>query len=1058
MVRIGWSISLFMSKQILLSLSLILINSPHLAAETIAPENNERIVLIGNGLGERMIDHPYFEIDLHQRFPKQKLYIRNLCRPGDTAGFRPHPSRNSQWAFPGAEKFHPQHQIHEGQGFYPTPDEWLTTLKPDVLVAFFGYNESFDGNKGLPNFRGEIDTFIKYTLTQKYNGVAAPRLILVSPIAYENLSAQRDLPDGSEENVNLALYTQAMAEVAKSNGVEFVDVFSKTKDIYPTLKTPFTRNGFLPNDDGYKILGGMLADVIYAKEENKAKGTTEALAAAVADKNWFWFNDYRMLNGIHVDGRRYKPFGPNNYPDEQKKNRELTDNRDQAIWALVSGQKYDLTTADKATHPLPPVETNYKPSVKNGNTIYKPGEDAVDNLVTPEGYKVSLFASEKDFPNLANPMQISFDNKGRLWAAVMPTYPHYRPGDSLPNDKLLIYEDTDGDGKADKEIVFADHLHLPIGFEFAPGGVYVAQEPHLVFLADANGDDKADSKEIVLTGFDSHDTHHAVGAFAADPSGAFMLCEGIFLHSNIETPYGPVRGVDGGFYRFCPQKTKLERTTQVSIPNPWGFAFDEWGQDFFIHTSGPLWNWNLPVSLKPPYGVKAPDTLDLVPKNQSVRPTSGLEYVSSRHFPDEVQGDTLIGNCIGFLGLKQHSIVDDGTGYKTAFRQDLVKSTDGNFRPADFEFSPDGSLYIIDWQNVLIGHLQHNARDPLRDHVHGRIYRLTYPSRPLVEPADVAGAPIATLLENLKLPEYRSRYSSRRELRAHTAEEVLPAVSKWVASLDQKDPRYSHNILEALWTTWGMNKVDAALLKKLLVSEDFHVRAAAVRVLRYNFDLFPDALDLMKKAAADEHGRVRLEAVVAATWYDKPAALEVVAIAKGKGTDVWSAKSIDAAESRLKGESEVKVDPNPMPPIPDHLSKAEKDEFKAGHEVYFRDAHCATCHQPDGKGLDPAFPPLSESIYVNGDPERLIKITLHGLMGPIEVNGKSYNGQVPMTPFGGMLNDKEVANVLTYVRNSYGNKATAIAPEQVKKVRAETEGQQGFYQVDQLLKEHPLEK
>ena len=184
----------------------------------------------------------------------------------------------------------------------------------------------------------------------------------------------------------------------------------------------------------------------------------------------------------------------------------------------------------------------------------------------------------------------------------------------------------------------------------------------------------------------------------------------------------------------------------------------------------------LPVSVKPTYGSADPvGPRPRARKAHAVRPTSGLEFVSSRHFPDEVQGDMLLCNTIGFLGIKQHSIVDDGTGYKTEFRQDLLKSSDGNFRPVDLEFAPDGSLYVIDWHNVLIGHMQHNARDPLRDHVHGRIYRITYPSRPLVKPALVEKAPVATLLENLKLPEYRTRYRSRRELRSHPAAEVLPA-------------------------------------------------------------------------------------------------------------------------------------------------------------------------------------------------------------------------------------------------------------------------------------------
>lgn len=1043
----------------LTKLVLLLVPLSIATAQPKAPVQNERIVLIGNGLGERLSDHPYLEARLQMSYPQLSLYFRNLCRPGDTPGFRPHPSRKSQWAFPGAEKFHPQHQRHAGDGIHPTPDQWLSDIKPDTLIAFFGYNESFDGPDGLANFKGELDAWVKHTLAQKYNSKTAPRVVLVSPIAYENLSKSRDLPDGRAENANLALYTQAMAEVAKATGVEFVDVYKPTHDLYPTLKKPFTSNGFMPNDEGYRLLSGLIINAIYGSAPVKSKADPKKILAAIADKEWFWFNEFRMLNGVHVDGRRYNPFGPKNYPDEKKKIRQMTDVRDQAIWALVSGKSFDLAAADKTTHPLPPIDSNYKPSGKNGSVDYKYGEDAEKTITTPEGYQAKLFASEKEFPNLANPMQISFDNKGRLWVASMPTYPHYRPGDPKPDDKLLIYEDTNGDGKADKETVFADKLHLPIGFEFAPGGVYVSQEPHLMFLADTNGDDKADVREVVLTGFDSHDTHHAISAYAADPSGAFMLCEGVFLHSNVETPYGPVRGVDGGFYRFCPQKTKLERTIQMSIPNPWGFAFDAWGQDFLIHTSGPTWNWALPVSLNPnSYGAQAPNTADLIPRGQSVRPTSGLEFVYSRHFPEEVQGDVLIGNAIGFLGLKQHSIADDSTGYKTAYRHDLMKSSDGNFRPVDFEFAPDGSLYVIDWHNVLIGHMQHSARDPFRDHVHGRIYRITYPSRPLVKPAAVDGAPIATLLENLKLPEYRSRYRSRRELREYSDDKVIPAVQKWLASLDSSDPNYAHQQLEALWVTWGMNAVDTDLLRKLIVHSDYRVRSAAARVLRYNFDKFHDSLDLLKKAAADEHGRVRLEAVIAATWYDKREALEVVTTAQAKGTDGWSKAPAEAAAARLQGKAQKVGVENPLPPIPEHLTSSEKEAFKAGHEVYFREGHCNTCHQKDGKGLDPAFPPLNDSIFVHGNPERLIKLTLHGVMGPFELHGKKYDGQVPMTPFGGMLNDKEMSAVLTYVRNSYDNKASAITAEQVAKVRGATKGMTGFYQMEELLKEHPLEK
>jgi glucose/arabinose dehydrogenase len=869
---------------------LVSLAGPVFAAEP--PSSGERIALVGNGLGERFLDHPWFETELHLRYPEAGLVVRNLCRPGNTPGFRPHPSRNSQWAFPGAEAFRPEFKIHAGRGHHPTPDEWLETVKPDTILAFFGYNESFDGPAGLDAFRGELGAFVDHTLAQRYNGESAPRLVLVSPIAYEDLSADRDLPDGREENANLALYTEAMAEVAAAKGVEFIDWYGPTRRLFASWDEPFTRNGFLPTDEGYRELGPALADQVYGEAPRVSEVDENGLAERVRDKNWFWFHDYRMLNGVHVDGRRYKPFGPQNYPAEIEKMRAMTEVRDRAVWAAARGERFDLAAADAATPELPEVPTNYGPAREGGEVEYRYGDEAVESLTVPEGYRVELFASEREFPNLANPVQLAFDNRGRLWVAAMPSYPHYKPGAERPDDKLLIYEDTDGDGRADKETVFADGLHLPIGFAFAPDGVYVSQEPSIVRLQDTDGDDRADRREVVLTGFDTHDTHHAIGAFATDPSGAIMMGEGIFLHSNVETPYGPVRGVDGGFYRFSPQRTRLERTAQLRIPNPWGIAFDEWGQDFFLHTSGTSINWMLPVSIKPTYGAKNPSTPSLAPQGQRVRPTSGMKFVSSGHFPDEVQGDMLLCNTIGFLGIKQHKIEEDGTGYKTEHRQDLLVSSDGNFRPVDLDFAPDGSLYVADWHNVLIGHMQHNARDPLRDHVHGRIYRITYPERPLVESVPVDEEPLERLFENLKDPQAGVRARSRREIREYPADRALPALREWVAGLDSSDPRYDHHRLEALWTSWGLNRVDTLLLRQLANADDHRVRAAAIRVLRYNFRAFDDHLALLMAAAGDAHGRVRLEAVAAASWLDTRGASKVVATAAEKPLDTWTRAAV----------------------------------------------------------------------------------------------------------------------------------------------------------------------
>ena len=1031
----------------------------------------DHIILIGNNLGSRMMNYGYFETEMHVRYPDSLLYIRNMSDGGDTPGFRPHAGRVSPWAFPGAEEFQDELATNSGsEGHFETPDEWIKRHEADIIIAFFGYNESFEGEEGLEMYKQELEAFIKHTKNTIYNGEAPPQLALVSPIAFENLSGDFDLPNGEKENKNLKMYTAAMKEIAERNQVFFVDAFEPSSSWFSSADEYLTIDGFQLTDDGYKKFSTFITDKIFGNDQAVAEDNRAAIHAAVKEKNWMWHNDYKIPNGVHVFGRRYNPFGPDNYPFELKKIRQMTDNRDQAIWKANKGEQFDLAKADETTIELPQVETNYNPE-KNGDLEYLYGQDALDKFEVAEGYKVELFASEKEFPDLANPVQMTFDTKGRLWVSVMPSYPHYKPGDPKPNDKILILEDTDNDGKADKQIVFADSLHLPIGMEITPEGVYLSQGTNFIILKDEDGDDYAEKREILLSGFDDHDTHHNISAFVADPSGAMYMGEGVFLHTNVETPYGPVRATNGGFYRYNPARRRLERTAQLPIPNPWGIAFDDWGQNFFAETSGPDVRWMMPGSVKSRYGEGNHKGPNLIEDAHRVRPTSGLEFVSSRHFPEEVQGDLLINNTIGFLGMKMHRMVEDGTGYDSEHRVDLIRSDDRNFRPVDMEFAPDGSLYFVDWHNILVGHMQHNARDPLRDHVHGRIYRITYPSRPLVTPPTIDGASIETLLDNLKLPEFRARYATRTELRGRDKNEVLSKMKTWMTNLDKNDPRYEHHLLEGLWVSWGLNAVDQDLLKKLMDSEDHRVRAAVARILRYTGHQIPDQVDLLKKAAADPHGRVRLEAIVAASWLNKEDGLAILEVANEHPKDDWMQKPFETSLAHLNGMSVKNMVVNPDGSVVfqeaakeakasnSRLKGEELTLFQMGKAIYSREGFCITCHQPDGKGLSASgFPPLAGTKWVNGNEERFIKIVLNGLMGPIEVLGKDYPGQVPMTPYGGMLNDKEVAAVMTYVRNSFGNEASVISPDKVKAVRAAIKDKTGFYSPTELLQEHPMEE
>ncbi|MDX1564351.1 MAG: SGNH/GDSL hydrolase family protein, partial [Phycisphaeraceae bacterium] len=226
-------------------------------AEKLTLSPNARIVLVGNGLGSRMLHYGHFESELHRRYPGHKLLIRNLCDEGNTPGYRPHSARKNPWAFPGAEKFRKLSKAKDrwrssayGQGHFKSPDDWLKHLKPDTIVVFFGYNESFQGPAGLKSFRAELSGYLRHILSQSYSG-ARPKVALVSPIAFENLSKLYGTPDGTTANANLAIYTKAMQEVAAENKVHFVNLFASTTTLFANAKTPWTRDGALLTPSGY---------------------------------------------------------------------------------------------------------------------------------------------------------------------------------------------------------------------------------------------------------------------------------------------------------------------------------------------------------------------------------------------------------------------------------------------------------------------------------------------------------------------------------------------------------------------------------------------------------------------------------------------------------------------------------------------------------------------------------------------------------------------------------------------------------------------------------------
>jgi glucose/arabinose dehydrogenase len=822
-------------------------------AQTVALHPGDHISILGSGLAEGFQRDGWLEVLLQARFPDHRLSVRNLGFAGDELSLRMR-----------CENF-------------GSPDDWLSRTKANVVFAFFGFNESFAGPAGLEKFKKDLDKFIKDTRDHKYDGTTAPQLVLFSPIAQENLH-DTNLPDGSSNNPNLKLYTEAMSEVAGQNGVIFVDLFARSLDLYAKSSKPLTSDSIHLNEQGHRLVAEVILKALNPTGQTRSSAQQlEKLRAAVMGKDFYWFNRYRTVDGYNVYGGRSQL----KYVDEVSNwdvlQREMevldvmTANRDPQIWAAAQGK--DLAVDDSNTPAFLPVKSNKPGPGPNGEYSFIDPEKAIEHMKLAPGLSVNLFASEKQYPDLAKPVQMAWDTRGRLWVAVWPSYPHWKPKDEM-NDKLLVLEDTNGDGKADKCTVFADHLHCPTGFEFYNGGVLVAQAPDIIFLKDSAGSGKADLREIVLSGLGSADTHHTANSFVLDPGGAIYFQEGVFHTTQAETPYGPpVRNANAGVYRFEARTRKFELYVAYDFANPHGHVFDGWGEDFVMDGTGAEPYIGACFSGRtyfPARHKRAPKLYE-----QRTRPCPGMEILSSTQFPPEMQGNLLVPNVIGFLGILQYKITDKDSGFVGTETDPLVQSDDPNFRPVDVKIGPDGAIYFLEWQNPIIGHMQHHLRDPSRDHTHGRIYRITYSASAPRQVPIIAGAPIPKLLDLLREPEDRIRSRAKIELGARDTKQVIAALEKWIAQLDDKDPNHEHDLMEALWLYQYHNTVNEPLLKRMLRSSDFHARAAATRLLCYWRDRVADPLTLLKAQAADDQPRVRLEAARACSFFTTPQAAEV---------------------------------------------------------------------------------------------------------------------------------------------------------------------------------------
>ncbi len=806
--------------------------APAVTALPLKLRPDDRVVLIGNTLFDRGAGFGYFETRVQQQFPELRLRFRTLAWSADEIDLRPRPKN------------------------FGDLDQHLTAQQADVIFAAYGYNESFAGEAAIPEFRERLTGFLRHLKSQAYNGETGPQVVLVSPIANENIAG---VAGADRNNARIAAYTAAMSEVARAEAVGFVDVFTPTRAAMADPANDLTFNGAHLLDAGYQLLGAALFEAAFGIPATAA--VDPAVRQVVVDKNQQFFYRYRPLNTFYYTGDRNKSYGYLDFLPAMRNFDIMVANRDRRIWDLVQGRSVTTAVDDTNVPPLPKTA-----ETRGANEWLSPADELAAFEIDPR-FEVNCFASEEDFPDIACPIQMRWDSRGRLWVSCSTTYPHVYPGNA-PEDKIVILEDRDGDGRADTSQVFADDVHIPLSFELGDGGIYVSEEPHLTFLKDTDGDGKADFRRAVFTGFGTEDSHHALHDFTWTPDGELLFRESIFHHSQVETVYGPIRADNSAWFQYQPDTHLLRCFGNYPNTNPWGVTFDDWGQHVASH---PIFASAFHAT-NPPFPTQHPRPTGI----PAYSGTAGQEFVDFDFWPESMQGGFVKARYKPNNRVEIHEWVEGSDSFTESYVSDLIFSTNLSFIPVDIRFGPRGAMYVCDWYNPIKGHAQYSLRDDRRDRRSGRIWRIVPKGATLAEPAKIDGASEAELVALLERPEYRIRYWAKRELRERGPELVTAALADWVAGLDPQAPRFRHHQLEALWMYRGMRQISVPLLEALLDCENHHARAAATRQLRYGFRELKDPYGRLRRAAEDPQGLVRLEAVIAASYVGTRLALESI--------------------------------------------------------------------------------------------------------------------------------------------------------------------------------------
>ncbi len=721
--------------------------------------------------------------------------------------------------------------------------------------------------------------------------------------------------------------------------------------------------------------------------------------------------------------------------------------------------------------------------------LYK--DITLDEFILEDGFEIELIAAE---PLLNSPMAMTFDGKGRIWVAEMPGYMRDIEGtdENAPDGRIVILEDTNGDGKMDKRKVFLDSLVLPRTLTMAYGGLLYAETPNLYWI-EIGKNDKPGKRELV----DS--LYIRGGNIEHQPNGLLFNIDNWIYSAKSENRYRRLNG------KWLKEPTKFR--------GQWGITNDDAGRLFYNDNSNPIFgDYVMPTLFnKNPYQqVKfsyqqniAPDrrvyplqatsvnrgyqegVLDSVTKQlrHFTSSCSPLVYRGAQ-FPKEYYGNAFV--CGPEVNLVKRFILNkknEKVAAKQAYEgKEFLISKDETFRPINLYNAPDGSMYLIDLRKGVIQHRAYMTRY-LRDQIEdkglqevtgiGRIYRIKHKDQPLDKAAKLFS----------KLPIAYQSFKKQKKVVAllqHPNSWIRERAQRWlidVRNVMKTDDRSILNVAmdslhpkgqaHALWTLEGLRILSSDIMMDIANStSNPEVWTHLLRLS--NYIVKEDLNDFLKKAKAIQNAEVELYLCYASgflaqqgdstLWlslaqkYGNRSIFAEALISNIQDKETILLEKLTNQEDTLVLFLKNTLQNRRQDKIQSPQIKTNKllDQRNQGMELYAR--YCGSCHGSDGKGIENLAPPLYQSEFIAGNPRTMTLISLVGLRGPVTVKGKTYNFNTTMPGIKNNpdLTDKDIASILSFIRNGFGTDPSSVSQELVKELRASVKDREELFTVEEL--------